>query len=94
MGDSVRMSFIYSVWLVNSSLEVLIMEDLAYIYLVLNDEIERSQNLDEDHVPTPSSTWAPPIPMEADCDRATQLFSEQPDDSDFTFHPYQGFFYL
>lgn len=71
------------------------MEDLAYIYLALNDEIERNQDLkNEDSLPNPFSIWAPPIPMAPDRDRATHLSPEPPDDTDSTFHPYQGFFYL
>lgn len=65
-----------------------------YIYLALNDEIECNQDFNEDSLPTPCSIWAPLIHLETECDRATHLPLEQPDDTDSTFQPYQGFFYL
>ncbi|EKQ68701.1 hypothetical protein OsccyDRAFT_3247 [Leptolyngbyaceae cyanobacterium JSC-12] len=42
------------------------MEDLAYIYLALNEESERAESLLETaHLQTPLSNWAPPI--KCDC---------------------------
>lgn len=82
------------------------MEDLAYIYLALNDEIERNQDLEEERLLNSYSIWAPRIPadptqdltiapseMAVDCDR-DHVPTNQADDTDSTFHPYQGFFYL
>lgn len=83
------------------------MEDLAYIYLALNDEIERNKEFNEDSLSNSYSIWAPPIVTELDCDRAI-AFAEPPtdfglssssaigpvDEADSTFQPYQGFFYL
>jgi hypothetical protein len=56
------------------------------------DEIECNQDFNEDSLPTPCSIWAPLIHLETECDRATHLSLEQPDDTDSTFQPYQGFF--
>lgn len=80
------------------------MEDLAYIYLALNNESERHQDLNEDRLPNPYAIWAPPIAAASDRDSVIASFEvlidcdrtsvEQPDDTDSTFQPYQGFFYL
>ncbi len=69
------------------------MEDLAYIYLALNDEIERNKDFSEDSLLNPYSVWAP-LGVELDRDLTSQLPRERLDDIDSTFQPYQGFFYL
>lgn len=73
------------------------MENLAYIYLALNDEIDRGKGLSEDKLQHPYTIWAPPIVVEPDYDRAiaseTSADFDQLD-TDSIFQPYQGFFYL
>ncbi len=70
------------------------MEDLAYIYLALNDEIERNKECSEDNLLHSYSAWASPIEVELDRDRTVQPPAEPLDNIDSTFQPYQGFFYL
>lgn len=70
------------------------MEDLAYIYLALNNEIERKKEFSEDNLLHSYSAWPPLLGGELDRDRTAQSPSEQFDDIDSTFQPYQGFSYL
>lgn len=70
------------------------MEDLAYIYLALNEEVERAQS--SDSAPTPIlSAWAPSLPGDRPhltLDQTQETPTIQEPDMDYECHAYPSFY--